>query len=124
MTRKILKNPFFDILYFGEKCFWKKAIKCVIADCNENSFYFTEQLLKLFFLFTQSFMQKNFQTSLATWGRFYQRSTSSFGMHRSRKRKKIQSSRQSFLVLLGSVCIKAASRMLVKLTSGKQILFN
>jgi len=37
-------------------------------------------------------------------------------MSRSQKRKKIQSSHQSFFALLGSVCVKAEHKALVKST--------
>jgi hypothetical protein len=47
----------------------------------------------------------------------HQHLTSSFYSHISQKRKKIQSSRQ-FFVLLGSARVKAARRTLMKLTPG------
>jgi len=49
---------------------------------------------------------------------FHQRSTSSFYTRRSRMRKKRQSSQKCHLALLFPTCIKAARKMLVKLTPG------
>jgi len=51
------------------------------------------------------------------WCQFYQRSTSSFYAWRSQKHKKIDNL-TVFLALLGSAHVKAASRMLMKLTPG------
>ena len=50
-------------------------------------------------------------------GQFHQHSTSSFYVQRSLKRKKLLNL-TVFFVLLGSGCVKAARRMLVKLTPG------
>ena len=50
---------------------------------------------------------------------FHQHTTSSFYAHRSQKRKKTVKS-SSFFALSGSVCVKAAHRMLIKLTPSLQ----
>jgi len=55
---------------------------------------------------------------LTCWGQFHQCSTSSFYVHRSPKRKKDSQVESLFLALLGSVCVKSAHRMLMKLTLG------
>ena len=60
-------------------------------------------------------------TWLSAWGQFHQHSTSSFYACRSQKRKKLLNL-TVFLVLLGSARIKAACRMLVKLTPGKAVM--
>ena len=52
---------------------------------------------------------------IVNWGQFYQHSTCSFYARRSQKRKKDCQVKQ-FFVLLGSSSVKAACRMLVKLT--------
>jgi hypothetical protein len=53
-----------------------------------------------------------------TWAQFHQRSTYSFYACRSRMRKKRQSSQQCHLAVLGPTSVKAARKMLVKLTPG------
>ena len=54
---------------------------------------------------------------LPTWGQFHQHSTSSFYARRSRKCKKLLDL-TVFFALLGSSSVKAACRMLMKLTPG------
>jgi len=51
-----------------------------------------------------------------TWGQFHQHFTQSFYMPRSWKRKKKTDNLTVFFVLSGYACIKAAHKMLVKLT--------
>jgi hypothetical protein len=58
-----------------------------------------------------------FQMSTSRY-QFHQRSTYSFYARRSRMRKKRQSSQLCHLALLGPTSVKAAHKMLVKLTPG------
>ncbi len=57
------------------------------------------------------------QIPLVFWGQFHQRFMSSFFALRSQKRKKTLMTRLS-LALLGSLHVKAACKMLLKLTPG------
>ncbi len=62
--------------------------------------------------------QSNFTWPLATRPQFHQCSTHSFSDRISRKRKKNQLGQHNIFTHLGSACVKAVCRMLMKLTPG------
>jgi len=55
---------------------------------------------------------------IETWAQFHQDSTYSFCARRFQKHKKIQMTKLHLLTLSGSTSVKAASKMLMKLTPG------
>jgi len=95
------------------KYWWKWLQKCFV--------HFSVQTV-----WVCNFLAKGNQNKSYIWNvgeidfrdQFHQRSMSSFYAHRSQKHKKTVNL-SVFFAILGSVCVKAACRMLMKLTSDR-----
>jgi len=62
--------------------------------------------------------------TVKTWGRFHQRSTYNFNARGAQKRKMTMLTWLSFFAHLGSTCIKAVRRKLMKLNPGVNFINN